>query len=56
VTRFVEKPDLDTARHYLEDGHYSWNAGIFIWKDIGTFLKWREARQPALAEFIEDLS
>jgi mannose-1-phosphate guanylyltransferase/mannose-6-phosphate isomerase len=29
--RFVEKPDLVTAQRYLDDGHYVWNAGIFIW-------------------------
>jgi mannose-1-phosphate guanylyltransferase len=52
VTRFVEKPDLDTARHYLEDGHYSWNAGIFIWR-TSAFLEVARSRQPALAEFIE---
>jgi len=27
--RFVEKPDLDTARRYVEDGQYFWNAGMF---------------------------
>lgn len=34
--RFVEKPNLETAQKYLCDGHYVWNAGIFIWsvKDI----------------------
>jgi len=31
VTRFVEKPDPDTARGYLEAGDYFWNAGMFIW-------------------------
>lgn len=30
--RFVEKPDLATARSYLEDGHYVWNSGMFIWQ------------------------
>jgi mannose-1-phosphate guanylyltransferase/mannose-6-phosphate isomerase len=30
--RFVEKPDRTTAEGYLEDGHYVWNGGIFIWK------------------------
>ena len=30
VDRFVEKPDEETARHYLADGGYSWNAGIFV--------------------------
>jgi mannose-1-phosphate guanylyltransferase/mannose-6-phosphate isomerase len=30
VARFVEKPDLDTARTYLEGGRHLWNAGIFL--------------------------
>ena len=30
VRSFVEKPDLDTARSYLEQGTYLWNAGMFI--------------------------
>jgi mannose-1-phosphate guanylyltransferase len=30
VTRFVEKPDLATARDYVESGRYLWNAGMFI--------------------------
>ena len=32
VNAFKEKPDLDTAKEYLEDGNYLWNAGIFVWK------------------------
>ena len=32
VDEFVEKPDFNTARKYLEDGNYLWNSGIFIWK------------------------
>lgn len=31
VSRFVEKPNLDTARGYLESGDYLWNAGMFVW-------------------------
>jgi mannose-1-phosphate guanylyltransferase/mannose-6-phosphate isomerase len=31
VRRFVEKPDLATARRYLRAGGYLWNAGIFVW-------------------------
>jgi mannose-1-phosphate guanylyltransferase len=31
VERFVEKPDLSTAREYLAQGDYYWNSGIFIW-------------------------
>lgn len=29
--RFVEKPDRDTAEAYLKEGHYFWNAGMFVW-------------------------
>lgn len=32
VSRFVEKPDRQTAEEYLSSGAYSWNAGIFIWR------------------------
>ncbi|MFN7133210.1 MAG: mannose-1-phosphate guanylyltransferase [Myxococcales bacterium] len=32
VQRFVEKPDLATAKGYLADGRYLWNAGIFVFK------------------------
>jgi mannose-1-phosphate guanylyltransferase len=30
VAAFHEKPDAETARRYVERGHY-WNAGIFAW-------------------------
>jgi len=30
VTGFVEKPDLATARRYLAEGDYLWNASMFI--------------------------
>ncbi len=32
VTRFFEKPSLERARHYVEQGEYYWNSGIFIWR------------------------
>ena len=31
VEVFKEKPNLETAKEYLADGHYLWNAGIFVW-------------------------
>lgn len=52
VLRFVEKPDLDTARSYLADGNYGWNAGIFLWKS-SVFLSEAQLHAPALAAFIE---
>ena len=30
VARFVEKPDATTARRYLDEGGYYWNAGMFV--------------------------
>jgi mannose-1-phosphate guanylyltransferase len=32
VQRFVEKPDLETAKEYLSKGNYVWNSGVFVWK------------------------
>lgn len=31
VDRFVEKPNLETAKEYLREGNYLWNGGMFIW-------------------------
>lgn len=45
VKRFVEKPPVEKAKEYLEQGNFFWNAGIFIWKletiakAFDTFLK-----------------
>ncbi len=30
--RFVEKPNVETAKSYLASGNYLWNAGMFIWR------------------------
>ena len=46
VERFVEKPNLETARAYLESQQYLWNSGMFIWK-VSTILK-------ELAEFMPE--
>ena len=38
VKAFHEKPDLQTARRYLDAGNYYWNSGMFCFK-AGVFLK-----------------
>lgn len=38
VAAFVEKPDLDTAKRYLQSGDYFWNSGMFAFK-AGVFLQ-----------------
>lgn len=32
VEEFKEKPDIETAKKYVESGSYVWNSGMFIWK------------------------
>ena len=31
LERFVEKPNAERAREYIESGNYYWNSGMFIW-------------------------
>jgi mannose-1-phosphate guanylyltransferase len=31
VRRFTEKPDRERARHFVAEGNYFWNSGMFIW-------------------------
>ncbi len=47
VERFVEKPDLPTAKEYLKSGKYLWNSGMFVWK-ISSFME-------NLKEFMPDI-
>ncbi len=32
VTRFKEKPDLETAQSFIAAGNFLWNSGMFYWK------------------------
>jgi len=52
--RFVEKPDLLTAQGYLEDGHYVWNSGMFIWK-VETILAELHTHLPELTRKIDTI-
>lgn len=45
VDRFVEKPDLETAKEYVASEQYLWNSGMFIWK-VSTILKNLETHLP----------
>ncbi len=47
VTRFVEKPDLATARSYLASGRYFWNSGMFMFR-ASRYLEELERFQPAM--------
>jgi len=45
VERFVEKPDLETAKNYLAAEQYLWNSGMFVWK-VSAILKALETYLP----------
>jgi mannose-1-phosphate guanylyltransferase/mannose-6-phosphate isomerase len=45
VAEFVEKPDVATAKTYLESGDYYWNGGMFAFR-VDTFLAEMERLAP----------
>jgi mannose-1-phosphate guanylyltransferase/mannose-6-phosphate isomerase len=52
--RFVEKPELKTARRYFKSGDYLWNAGVFVWS-VGTILEEIEAFAPEIHRALSPL-
>ena len=55
VRRFVEKPDLETARSYVESGGFFWNGGMFISR-ADVLLEALERTQPALVAGLRELA
>ena len=47
VEAFVEKPDLKTARQYLQSGAYLWNGGVFVFT-LGSLRRELEQASPEL--------
>ena len=45
VAAFVEKPDLATAKQYVDSGEYFWNSGMFLFR-ASDFLRELEALRP----------
>ena len=45
LRRFKEKPDLDTARQYVESGNFYWNSGMFVWA-VDAIMEELEAHLP----------
>ena len=52
IERFVEKPDLATARQFLSEGGYSWNGGIFAF-EAGRFLDQLALHRPDMARLVQ---
>ena len=54
VDEFREKPDLETAKSYLEAGNYFWNAGIFMFK-VSTILQEMQKHSPDVLNCLNKL-
>jgi mannose-1-phosphate guanylyltransferase len=52
VERFVEKPDLQTARRFVRSGRYVWNAGMFVWS-AARFLEEAARTAPRIVRAVE---
>ncbi len=51
VVRFREKPNADLAEQFLAQGHFRWNAGMFIWT-VHAIVSAFNRHTPELGEFI----
>lgn len=55
VAAFIEKPNLDQAKGYLEEGRYLWNSGIFLWR-ADRFLEAVEKALPDLDAGLKEIN
>ena len=52
VKQFREKPDYKTAKSFIDQGNFLWNAGIFMWS-AKSVIKAFQFHQPKLFELFE---
>ncbi len=52
VNQFREKPDYDTAKQFIEQGNFLWNAGIFMWS-VNAVVSAFKNNQPELYALFE---
>ena len=55
VNRFVEKPNMETAKEYLNSGQYLWNSGMFVWK-LSTIMQKFQELMPDTYVGIQDIN
>ncbi len=52
VNQFREKPDYETAKSFINQGNFLWNAGIFMWS-VNSVINAFQNNQPDLYEYFE---
>lgn len=53
VSQFREKPDYNTAKEFIEQGNFLWNAGIFMWS-VQSVVEAFQNNQPELYNLFEN--
>jgi len=56
VQQFREKPDYDTAKAFLAEGNFLWNAGIFLWSVRSIITAFQELMPSMYALFSEGMN
>lgn len=51
VERFAEKPDIETAKRYINEGGYYWNSGMFAFS-IGAMIEEFKRHAPEIIEML----
>ncbi len=54
VDQFREKPDLPTAKKYIAQNNFFWNAGIFVW-NVNTIVNAFRIYAPSLSDIFESM-
>ncbi len=54
VKTFAEKPDIETAKRFIESGDFYWNSGIFVFK-VGVILKALKSLSPDIYKGLSEI-
>lgn len=55
VKTFAEKPNLETAKRFLDSGDFLWNSGIFVWR-IPVIMGQIEEHMPHLYDGLREIA
>jgi mannose-1-phosphate guanylyltransferase len=55
VKTFAEKPNLETAKRFLDSGDFLWNSGIFVWR-IPVIMGQIEEHMPHLYDGLREIT
>jgi len=55
LNHFVEKPDIESAKKFVESGRYLWNTGMYVWK-TKTLLNHYKELKPEMYKSLMEIS